>query len=190
MPNVKIRSHTLDIDIEGELRQYDWTRPRWTSDKLIAASPFRYDQTPSFFVNLEGDYAGCFGDSGAFNEEYASGGFVKLLSFLRQETYEETESYLLAEYGRIEPGATLKMQPIKLVLPRKFEPLPATTVTPATSQYGARRGTTGDIQATYRPGYGKQHEFTAIPWRKPNGDLANVKDRATRGKLSFYQKGS
>src|SRR5690606_38387668 len=38
--------------------------------------------------------------------------------------------------------------------------------------------------------YGKQHGFTAIPWRKPNGDLVNVKYRATRGKLFFYEKGA
>ncbi|MEK3887303.1 toprim domain-containing protein [Bacillus sp. FSL K6-3431] len=190
MPNVKIRSHTVDIDVEGELRNYDWTRPRWNSDKLIAASPFRYDNTPSFYVNLEGKYAGVWGDSGAYNEDYASGGFVKLLAFLRQETYEETESYLLTEYGRIEPGATLKMPPIKLTLPRKFEALPESTVTPATSQYLLRRGITEEVQAIYGTGYGKQHGFTAIPWRKPNGDLANVKYRATRGKLFFYEKGA
>lgn len=63
MPEIKVRGQTLDIDIETELREFDWTRARWTADKLQAASPMRYDQTPSFFVNLDGEYAGTWSDS-------------------------------------------------------------------------------------------------------------------------------
>lgn len=188
MPEIKIRGHTVDIDIEGELREFDWTRPRWTSDKLLAASPFRYDQTPSFFVNLSGEFAGSFGDSGAYDSEWASGNFVKLLAFLRQETYEEAEEYLLSTYG-YPVGETLKLRLPTIKLPEPFEPLPESIVTPAFSRYLEARGISEETQAMYGVGYGRQKGFTALPWRLPDGQLANVMYRATRGKVFFYERG-
>lgn len=56
MPIIKVYGQELDVDIRQELEVFPWTPPRWSSDKLIAASPFRYDHTPSFVVNLDGDY--------------------------------------------------------------------------------------------------------------------------------------
>ncbi|MBS4195380.1 toprim domain-containing protein [Lederbergia citri] len=188
MPDIKIRVQTVDIDIEGELREYDWTRPRWTSDKLLAASPFRYDSHPSFFVNLEGEYAGTWGDSGYYDEDWASGNFVKLLAFLRQETYEEAEEYLLSTYG-YPVGETLKLRLPTIRLPEPFEPLPESIVTTAYSRYLASRGISEETQAMYGIGYGRQKGFTALPWRLPDGQLANVMYRATRGKVFFYEKG-
>ena len=189
METVKVRDQSLNIDIETELREFEWTRPRWTSNKLIAASPFRYDNQPSFFCNLTGEYAGTWADSGSYTDEWASGNFVKLLAFLRQETYEETEDYLISTYG--EPQGyerkQVRLPPIRQR--RKFEPLPETLVTPAYSRYLAARGIGKETQAMYGVGYGKQRGFTAIPWRMPDGSLANVMYRATRGKLFFYEKG-
>lgn len=186
---IRVRDETLDIDIRSELEQYEWVRARWTEDKMQAASPFRYDNRPSFFVNLTGDYAGTWADSGAYTDEWASGNFVKLLAFLRQETYEETEDYLISTYG--EPQGyerkQVRLPPIRQR--RKFEPLPETLVTPAYSRYLAARGIGKETQAMYGVGYGRQRGFTAIPWRMPNGSLANVMYRATRGKLFFYEKG-
>lgn len=191
MPNVTIRGQTVDVDIELELRNFDWDyRARWSTDKLIAASPFRYDNTPSFFVNLDGEYAGCWGDSGYYDEDWKSGGFVKLLAFLRQETYEETEDYLLGEYGWSGDMETLTIKPPRLRINQPFRPLAEALVTPAHSRYLEARGLGSRVQELYGVGYGKQRGFTAIPWRTASGQLANVKYRATRGKVFFYEKGA
>ncbi len=99
MPNVRIRGHDIEVDVRTELEAHDFERPRWTGDKLIACSPFRSESAPSFFVNLDGEYAGTWGDSGAYDSEWASGNLTKLLAFLRGETYEETEEYLLDLYA-------------------------------------------------------------------------------------------
>ena len=60
MANITIRrdneSIELDVDIRTELEAFPWIRPRWDSEKLIAASPFRYDRTPSFFVFCVNQY--------------------------------------------------------------------------------------------------------------------------------------
>ncbi len=189
MSEIKIRGQTLVIDIESELREFEWTRARWTADKLLAASPFRYDRSPSFFVNLSGNFAGTWGDSGYYDSEWASGNFVKLLAFLRQETYEETEEYLLEMYGIpvSKEKIFLRLPPMKL--PETFEPLSEELITPAFSKYLAKRGIGQETQEMYGIGYGRQKGFTGIPWRLPDGRLANVMYRATRGKLFFYEKG-
>jgi hypothetical protein len=190
MPNIKIRGQTVDVDIESELREFDWGyRARWTPTKLIAASPFRYDQQPSFFVNLDGDYAGTWKDSGAYDSEWESGGFVKLLSFLRNETYEETAEYLLEKYAPNVYSDELKLRLPKLKLPEgPPKLLPESTVTPAVSGYLLRRGIDDETQRLYGVGYGRYKGFTTIPWRLPDGKLANVKYRATRGKTFFYER--
>jgi hypothetical protein len=47
METLRIRGQDVAVDIRTELEQFNWTRPKWSADKLIAASPFRYDKTPS-----------------------------------------------------------------------------------------------------------------------------------------------
>ena len=58
MATIVLKNMPVEVDVEAELREFDWTRPTWNSDKLLAASPFRYDKSPSFFVRLEpyGEY--------------------------------------------------------------------------------------------------------------------------------------
>jgi len=195
MPIIRIRdstqSHEVDVDITAELEVYDWGyNARWSTDKLIAASPFRDDNTPSFFVNLEGDYAGVFGDSGAVDDEYQSGGFVKLLAYLRGEGEEETAEYLLAEYGRLYTDTEdIRLPEIRLTRRIKHVEISPETVTSAVSPYLTRRGISAEIQRLYGVGYNEAHTgFTAIPWFTADGRMANVKYRATRGKAFFYEK--
>lgn len=188
MPEIRIRGQTLDVDIETELREFEWSRARWTSDKLLAASPFRYDSHPSFFINLEGEYAGTWADSGYYDEDWKSGNFVKLLAFLRQETYEEAEEYLIESYGVPSDGKRLELRLPPIRPPKIIEPLPE-LVTPAFSRYLERRGIGQATQEVYGIGYGQQKGFTALPWRTADGRLANVMYRSTRGKLFFYEKG-
>lgn len=186
---ITVRDQTLDIDIETELREFDWHKPRWTSDKLQAASPFRTESTPSFFVNLDGEYAGTWADLGAYDSDWASGNFVKLLAFLRQETYEETEEYLLETYGIPDSREKLILRLPALKLPEPIKYLSEDLVTPAFSRYLERRGIGKEAQEAYGIGYGKQKGFTALPWRMPDGRLANIMYRSTKGKLFFYEKG-
>jgi len=188
---IKVRGILCDVDIEGELRQYEWSNARWSAEKLIASSPFRYDRQPSFFVVLEphGTYpAGVWADSGAYDDEWSSGGFVKLLSFLRSETYEETEEYLIETYG-VANTSNVTMPALRFRLPRKFKPLAETFVEPAVSRYLLSRGLNEQTQSLYGTGRGRFRGFTAFPWRMADGRLANVKYRATKGKAFFYERG-
>lgn len=194
MATITVRGHDIEVDIESELREYDFGyNARWSSDKLIASSPFRSDTTPSFFVNITGDYAGVFGDSGAVDLEYASGGFAKLLGYLRGTSTEEAEEYLLDAYGnQFGDSEEIRLPTPKLPAKRRlYRRLDESTVTQATSTYLLRRGISEEVQALFGVGYNDKHYgFTAIPWRHADGRLANVKYRATKGKRFFYEKGA
>lgn len=185
----------MEIDIRAELEQFTWTRSKWSSDKLIAASPFRYDKSPSFFVRLEpyGDIpAGTWSDSGAYDAEWASGNFVKLLSFLRNETYEETEEYLRSEYGwRDETAETITLKPINLRIQRSRQSLNAEVLAKYTENYSylESRGISEGVQRQMGVLYAPQQKAAVIPWRLANGSLANVKYRKTYGKTFWYEKG-
>jgi DNA primase len=191
VPTIKIRSHSVDVDVRTELEQFNWTRPKWSADKLIAASPFRYDKSPSFFVNITGEYAGCFGDSGAYDQEWAGGNFTKLLSFLRNETYEETEEYLIDEYGRKEMSETVAIRPISLAIQRNRQPLNADILTKYTEDftYLKNRGISERIQRQMGVLYDRESKAAVIPWRSANKCLENVKFRTVYGKTFWYHKG-
>jgi DNA primase len=191
VPTIKIRSHSIDVDVRTELEQFNWTRPKWSSDKLIAASPFRYDKSPSFFVNVTGEYAGCWGDSGAYDQEWASGNFVKLLSFLRNETYEETEEYLLGEYGRQETRETVTIRPISLAIQRNRQPLNADILAKYTEDftYLKNRGISERVQRQMGVLYDRESKAAVIPWNLTEKKVKNVKFRTVYGKTFWYYKG-
>jgi DNA primase len=188
--------HLYEIDIRAELEKYSWTKPRWSSDKLICASPFRYDKSPSFFVRLEqyGDYpAGTWSDSGAYDQEWASGNFVKLLSFLRNETYEETEEYLRGEYGwqdESEEGK-VKLIPINLRIQRARQSLSSEILERYTEDYSylKSRGISERVQRQMGVLYNPQQKAAVIPWRLAKNNLASVKFRTVYGKTFWYHKG-
>ena len=148
---------------------------------------------PSFYINLDGDeYAGVWGDSGAYDDEHKSGGLAKLLAYLRSESIAETEDYLLERYGRLYTDAEdIRLPTPRLIERNKVVILPTETVTPSISPYLARRGISADIQRQYGVGYTEgQVGYTALPWHLPDGRLANVKYRSTKGKRFFYVKGA
>lgn len=185
-----IRGHDVRIDVQSELEEFEWYRAKWSHNKLIAASPFRYDRSPSFFVLLEenGEYpAGSWGDSGAYDDEWKSGGIVKLLSFLRNETYDETLDYLLSKYVELSETSD-----VVLILPRlRTRRFPITLqhdiIERQTSRYLTNRGISQEVQAEAKVGKSRHYGFVAIPWHSPDGQLSNVKYRATRGKTFFYE---
>ena len=192
MPIIRIGPYEIDLNISQELAEYDWGyNARWSADKLIAASPFRYDSTPSFFVNLE---TGGWADSGAVDDDYVKGGFVKLLAYLRGETPEETADYLLAEYGRlytIEEGEDIRLPELRVRQRVKYRSLTPDCVAQATSPYLLTRGISAEAQQQFGIGYSVELPgYTAMPWHSPEGRLANVKYRSTRGKTFFYEKGA
>ncbi|SER88372.1 toprim domain-containing protein [Psychrobacillus sp. OK032] len=190
MPIITVRGQPLNVDIRNELDAFEWLSVKPNADKLIAASPFRYDKTPSFFVNYDGEYAGCFGDSGAYDSDWASGNFTKLLAFLRNETYEETEDYLVESYGIGEATERQKLIVPPLKQRKPFRPLDCALIEQLTSPYLTKRGISPEVQARAGVGKTRHKGFVAIPWYLPDGRLANVKYRATRGKTFFYEKGA
>lgn len=193
MPIIKVQGVEMDVDIRGELESFAWVRPKWGPTKLIAASPFRYDRTPSFMVNLDGPYAGTFVDSGAYDADYESGNFPKLLSFLRDETYEETCEYLFELYApREDMRGKVTIPSIKLRPPKSRITLSNALLTPLSyrSPYLGGRGISERVQRFMGVGYSKQSRAISMPWRHADGTLANIKYRKVAGKAFWYEKGA
>lgn len=190
MAAIKIRGQDVNVDIEYELRQFSWGNERWSSDKLIAASPFRYEHTPSFFVNLDGDYAGTWKDSGAFDAEWESGNFTQLISYLRNETYEETKDYLLEMYGVEYSYDNLILKPPKLRIDNGHKALDFGRLQGYAFRhpYLEQRGISEEVQRQMKIGYDRFRQAVVIPWFDTNGRLANIKYRKTRGKAFWYEK--
>ena len=191
MPIIRIQGVEIDVDIREELSQFDWIKPKWTGNKLIAASPFRYDRTPSFFVNLDGEYAGTWSDSGAYDADYESGNFAKLLAFLRDETYEETCEYLFEIYAPNEVvGEYIEVPTIEIKPPKSRITLNESLLTELSYRhpYLERRGISEKVQRFMGVGYSKENKAVSMPWRHPDGALANIKYRKIEGKAFWYQR--
>lgn len=187
MALVTIRNQTLNINIAEELSEFDFGYDAiWRTEKLISRSPFRDDHRPSFYVHLDGEHAGTWGDSGSGQK----GGLLALLAELRGETTEDVADYLTAKYGApTKPG-----EPFRIIAPKlRTRPTHKTPepVTQAVSPYLRTRGISDEVQRLYAVGYSERAPgFTAIPWHTPDGKLANIKYRSTRGKDFFYVKGA
>lgn len=185
----------MEIDIRAELEKYSWSRPKWSTDKLIAASPFRYDKSPSFFVRLEpyGDIpAGTWSDSGAYDSDWSSGNFTKLLAFLRNETYEETEEYLRAEYGwQDEQSEVIKIKPVHLRIQRFRQSLNASILATYIEDYSylKKRGISERVQRQMGVLYDSRQKAAVIPWNLTEKTLGNVKYRTVYGKTFWYHRG-
>ena len=190
MANITVDGYPLDIDIRAELEEHPWRRPNWKAGKLLAASPFRDDRTPSFFVDLE---TGGWADSGSYEKEYERGNLAKLLAFFRNETYEETVEYLVDTYGVGERNPEERIVlPTPVLRPHEqrktFEP---SYLQPYAfrSPYLGKRGISEKIQRFMQVGYSKDEKAVVLPWHHPDGAIANVKFRQIRGKLFWYARG-
>jgi DNA primase len=189
--NLKIRGVSLDVDLTELLQEFDWEGARWDDEKkkLIARSPFRSDKHPSFFVNLDGEYVGTWGDSGT----QESGNIVSLLAFLRGQTYEEAEEFLLETYATSYSWEEEK-KPLSITLNENIDRYPDS------SQYRKylyrhpylmeSRSITEEIQRACYIGYDREQDAITIPWFDVNMRLGNVKLRSTNSKIFKYWKGA
>jgi 5S rRNA maturation endonuclease (ribonuclease M5) len=184
-----IGNYEVDVDFEEELKEFTWGRPRWKENKLIACSPFREEAHPSFAVTY--DMGGIFIDSGG-EGEWRSGGFVKLLSWLRNETREETESYLLEKYfilGFVDSDEleldfngweTTKKEneviPVDVLDKFKF----------SHSYLEKRRGIEDIYQRALKIGFDPEKKAVSFPIFDKNGTLVNIKFRSVKSKIFWY----
>lgn len=186
MTQIKIRDKQVNIDIKTELEEFDFRNAKWSEDKLIACSPFRDDSTPSFYITFSGEYAGVWGDSGYDDEYLKNGNFVKLLSLLRDESYEETEQYLLekydAEYSEdvvplIKPYLKSKKSQVILdesLYKKKLD-----------NEYLINRGIHPKI--IEMNGIFDAGEAVGIPWKNLSGDVCAIKYRSKKSKVFWYE---
>ncbi|EFN6329967.1 toprim domain-containing protein [Listeria monocytogenes] len=178
---IDINENVLHVDILEELNQFHWEHARWTEEKLIAASPFREDNRPSFFVNLQ---TGIWSDSGAVDVTKTKGNLVWLLALLKGWSYGMTADWLEEKYGfpdvaemKLKPALTLVETSNYAVL-EGFEALNP-------SEYLESRGISPEIQQLY--GVGGDGKKSVMPWRTKDGYAANVKYRRADKKEFWYE---
>lgn len=184
----------LTIDIRAELAPY-FPEAAEAEAKINIISPFRYEIHPSMLLDLRPDseYFGCWHDSGASDPEWQSGGPVKLLAFLRNETYSETLDYLRVMYGEdadpYNEAMTLNMP--HLSLKETYKPLIESFLDPYKFRhpYLGGRGITEPVQRLCNVGYDKRSKAVTIPLFNPDGTLGNVKYRKVGEKTFWYAAG-
>ncbi|EAC5221472.1 toprim domain-containing protein [Listeria monocytogenes] len=178
---IDINENVLHVDILEELNQFQWEHARWTEDKLIAASPFREDNRPSFFVNLQ---TGIWSDSGAVDVTKTKGNLVWLLALLKGWSYGMTADWLEEKYG-FPDVAKMKLKPaLTLVEPSNHAGLEGfEALNP--SEYLESRGISTGVQQRY--GVGGDIKTAVMPWRTRDGRAANVKYRRADKKEFWYE---
>jgi 5S rRNA maturation endonuclease (ribonuclease M5) len=199
---INVGGMTVEVDGRAELEVFEWKKAQWIPNeedpqRLVACSPFREDSNPSFYVYLkdtETAPAGVWGDSGGVGI-YRRGGFVQLLAFLREETIEETEEYLLQKYAREWTGDTSTMSidaRIDLFTEKsRKKPLnPSILETLAFRHpYLESRGISEKVQRALKIGYDRKRQAISIPWFDHRGNLANIKYRSVNGKMFWFHPG-
>ncbi|WP_253185690.1 toprim domain-containing protein [Bacillus licheniformis] len=113
-----------------------------------------------------------------------------MLAFLREETEEETVEYLIDAYAPESEDGKLTLRLPKLKIAKNREPLSESIlddVVAGPNDYLNKRGIMPAVQRLM--GVGMAGGAVALPWWLPNGRLANVKYRSTRGKAFWYVKG-
>jgi DNA primase len=174
--------YELPVDVLEELSQYDWYRAKVKTNEMIACSPFRNDSHPSFSVNLE---TGLYIDFGSEDK----GNLITLLSFLRNETPQEVENYLLDKYG-IDLSDVDKLE---LNIDFNTDTEVSTIISiEEYKQYAYRspylkgRGISEKVQKAFKIGFDRKSNAVAFAWQDIKGNIINVKFRSTKTKQFFY----
>lgn len=177
------------IDVEAELQEFEWPGASWSQDKLIARSPFREDQSPSFFVNLTGELKGVWADSGATDDRYAKGGWLRLIAHLRGISVDEVAD----EYRGLltQRSTTTELPQFKLGLRSKAAVTKPDLDAPATApcDYLQDRGISPQVSGALRISYDPARKAIVIPWFDATGNLVAMKYRSTRDKKFWYAPG-
>lgn len=186
---MKIRNVEVPVDIQAELEPHlnHFRNYRIRGDKLQACSPFRYENHPSFAVNLEN---GTWIDSGASTDSYHKGNFISLLAYLRQEEYLDTEEYLLRAYNvmleeveRLQLKIDLQQESTVGVTYDWFKDFPQLQFR---HPYLTRRGITKEVQKLFCIGFDKEQQAVSLPWFNNDKKVINVKFRSILYKQYFY----
>lgn len=187
MGSMKIRNIDIDVDFMEELEPYvgHWGEYRIRDNKLQACSPFRHERRPSFAVNLDN---GSWIDSGAVDDSIKKGHFTHLLSFLREETWHDTEDYLLGKYS------TVVIETDGLELTFDIEPeegyrtFSKQELAPYMWRvdYLTKRGISEKVQRAFKIGYDKELKAVMIPWFDKAGNVINMKFRSVEHKRFWY----
>src|SRR5690606_6280296 len=123
---------------------------------------------------------GGWADAGFYDADFAKGNFVKLLAFLRDEPTVDTEDYLLATYGGFGYDDQLTLDLKRYRPDVALTVLDEAVVPPLAGRgiaYMAQRGIHPRVTELNGVGYDAASQAVVIPWRDPQGRLANVKYR-------------
>ena len=182
MQNIRItEDKSIMIDVFDYLQRYEdrFTQARWSDDKLICCSPFRDDHSPSFFVNLDNEWSGTWGDSGSKE----SGNFIELLSRLEDIGYSEAADKLLDEFY-IKPyevpmiSAKVRVKTSHSVLEREVE---------CFSEYLESRGISQRTQSAYHTW--ERDGVVGFPYISGRGACKAIKYRQVAHKNFYYESG-
>lgn len=182
MNQLSIRGHIISIDVADYLESNfldSFPNAKWTSEKLICASPFRPDNHPSFYVNLDNDYTGFWGDSGG-----GLHGFLpELVALLRGISREEAEDELIELYEPRQGDNIAVTVSVKLDTKQSRLEIPD----PNFSEYLEGRHITAKAQEDYKT---SQYAKTLnLPYLDGSGSCRAVKHRSTDRKSFFYTEG-
>jgi 5S rRNA maturation endonuclease (ribonuclease M5) len=188
-----INKQNLNVDFYSELEPYLDQFPQYVlrDNKIQSCSPFRIDRNPSFAVNLEN---GTWIDSGATGE-YHKGHFLSLLSFLREESVEDTSEYLLRMYSPLlkeesdlhldmtDFGQSSKQETLKIFSADELKQFAFR------HPYLGKRGISEEVQQQFRVGYDSDKRAVAMCWCNADGDVVNIKFRSVDTKHFWYANG-
>lgn len=187
---INVRGYELPVDVLEELQPYEWYKARNRGHELTACSPFRNERTPSFSINLT---TGQWIDFGAGDDEpFKKGNLILLLSYLRNETPQEVENYLLDKYGidlsdvdSLELGLNLSMQEEKT----KIITLEEYKKYAYRHPYLSSRGISEKVQRAFKVGFDKEKNAVALAWQDIKGNIVNIKFRSVISKMFYYADG-
>lgn len=183
----------LAVDYQAEIEVFldKFPQYRYRDNKLQSCSPFRSERHPSFAVNLDN---GTWIDSGAVGE-FQKGNFITLLSFLREEQYEDTCEYLTSVYSPLKKDVSdlhLDMTNFgKAPEPPNLKVFTADELSAYAYRhpYLQSRGISEPVQRLFRVGFDPEHKAVAMCWCDPVGQVVNIKFRSISDKHFWYAGG-
>lgn len=183
---ILVKDQQLAIDVLDELEPYPFHKARNRGTELTSCSPFRSEDSPSFSINLE---TGQWIDFGTVGDARGKGNLISLLAFLRNESYEDTEMYLIHKYGIQHQDMDTYNLEINLEEKEEvpfFVDLEDYKEFAYLHPYLSGRGVSEKVQRAFKCGFDKKNHAVAFPWFDKEGRMVNVKFRSIRSKHFHY----